>query len=157
VETGVANGFSTAFALLALDRNGEGHLHSVDLPREVGRAYESRHLLRGRGACRHPVGLGVRLADPAELKERWTLVLGRTQDELPPLLERLGRSTCSCTTASTPSTACGSSSTRRGRTCGAAACSSPTTCNSTEAFPRFSREQGRKAVRLARGMALLQK
>ena len=35
VETGVANGFSTAFALLALDHNGEGHLHSVDLPREA--------------------------------------------------------------------------------------------------------------------------
>ena len=29
--------------------------------------------------------------------------------------------------------------------------------NSTEAFSRFSREQGRSPVRLARGMALLQK
>jgi hypothetical protein len=29
--------------------------------------------------------------------------------------------------------------------------------NSTEAFPRFAREQSREPVRLARGMALLQK
>jgi len=29
--------------------------------------------------------------------------------------------------------------------------------NSTEAFPRFVREQGRRPTRLARGMALLQK
>src|SRR6266704_1016430 len=35
VETGVANGFSTAFSLLALQANGEGHLHSIDFPREV--------------------------------------------------------------------------------------------------------------------------
>jgi predicted O-methyltransferase YrrM len=27
---------------------------------------------------------------PAELRERWQLVLGRSQDELPPLLERVG-------------------------------------------------------------------
>ena len=29
-------------------------------------------------------------AIPPELKQRWTLILGRSQEELPPLLERLG-------------------------------------------------------------------
>jgi predicted O-methyltransferase YrrM len=32
VETGVCNGVSTAFLLLALDRNAHGALHSIDLP-----------------------------------------------------------------------------------------------------------------------------
>src|SRR5439155_326535 len=32
VETGVCNGVSTAFLLLALEANGFGELHSIDLP-----------------------------------------------------------------------------------------------------------------------------
>ena len=90
VETGVANGFSTAFALLALDKNGTGHLHSVDLPREVGRDYEDGAFYEGEGRAGIPSGSEPGWLIPADLKERWTLVLGRTQDELPPLLERLG-------------------------------------------------------------------
>src|SRR5579862_4942290 len=32
VETGVCNGKSSAFVLNAMDHNGRGHLHSIDLP-----------------------------------------------------------------------------------------------------------------------------
>ena len=42
--------FIVAFLLLALQANGEGHLHSIDLPREVGREYEI-----GRASCRERV------------------------------------------------------------------------------------------------------
>ena len=90
VETGVANGFSTAFSLLALRANGEGHLHSIDLPREVGREYEPGTFYEGEGRAGIPPGFESGWLIPPELKDRWTLVSGRSQEELPPLLERLG-------------------------------------------------------------------
>ena len=79
VETGVANGFSTAFSLLALERNGEGHLHSVDLPREVGRDYDPGTFYEGEGRAGIPSGSEPGWLIPPELKERWTLILGRSQ------------------------------------------------------------------------------
>ena len=157
VETGVANGFSTAFLLQALAANGEGRLHSIDLPREVGRAYEPGTFYEGRGRAGIPPGAepGWLVAEP--LKERWTLILGRTQDELPPLLERLGtidffmhdsEHSFDCMwfefNAAWP----------RLRPGGVLVSDD---VNSTEAFPRFAREQSRKPLRLARGMALLTK
>ncbi len=74
VETGVANGFSTAFSLLALQQNGEGHLHSVDLPREVGRDYEPGTFFEGEGRAGIPSGSEPGWLIPPELKERWTLI-----------------------------------------------------------------------------------
>jgi hypothetical protein len=157
VETGVANGFSTAFALLALDRNGDGRLHSVDLPREVGRDYESGTFYEGEGRAGIPSGSEPGWLIPPELKERWTLILGRTQDELPPLLERLG-SVDSFMHDSEHSFDCMwfefNEAWPHLREGGVLLSDD---VNSTEAFSRFSREQGRPPVRLARGMALLQK
>ena len=49
VETGVCNGFSTAFSLLALERNGEGRLYSIDLPRMIGTDYEAGTFFEGKG------------------------------------------------------------------------------------------------------------
>jgi predicted O-methyltransferase YrrM len=157
VETGVANGFSTAFALLALDRNGEGRLHSVDLPREVGRDYDSGTFYEGEGRAGIPSGAEPGWLIPPELKERWTLILGRTQDELPPLLERLGtidsfmhdsEHSFDCMwfefNAAWPYL-------REGGVL------LSDDVNSTEAFARFAGEQRRSPVRLARGMALLRK
>lgn len=73
VETGVALGFSSATILAALEANGHGRLHSIDLPapqwdpdREVGELV------------------------PAALRHRWTLELGRSQRLLPRALARLG-------------------------------------------------------------------
>jgi hypothetical protein len=157
VETGVANGFSTAFSLLALQANGEGHLHSVDLPREVGRDYEPGTFHEGEGRAGIPPGSEPGWLIPRELKERWTLILGRTQDELPPLLERLGtidsfmhdsEHSFECMwfefNAAWPALRDGG-------------ILLSDDVNSTEAFPRFAAEKSRRPVRLARGMALLRK
>lgn len=155
VETGVANGFSSAFLLQALHANGEGHLHSIDLPREVGRAYEPGTFYEGEGRAGIPAGSGPGWLIPETLRDRWTLLLGRSQDELPPLLERVGEldlfmhdseHSFDCMwfefNAAWP----------RLRPGGVLVSDD---VNSTDAFPRFAREQGREPLRLARGMSLL--
>jgi hypothetical protein len=157
VETGVANGFSTAFSLLALQANGEGRLYSIDLPREVGRDYEPGTFYEGEGRAGIPPGSEPGWLIPPDLRVRWTLILGRSQEELPPLLERLGtidsfmhdsEHSFDCMwfefNAAWPSLRPGG-------------VLLSDDVNSTEAFPRFAQEQGRRPVRLARGMAFLQK
>jgi Methyltransferase domain len=157
VETGVANGFSTAFSLLALQANGEGHLHSIDLPREVGRDYEPGTFYEGEGRAGIPPGSESGWLIPEELKERWTLVPGKSQDELPPLLGRLGtidtfmhdsEHSFECMwfefNAAWPVLRPGG-------------VLISDDVNSTEAFGGFARKEGRSPVRLAPGMALLQK
>lgn len=72
VETGVAYGVSSAFVLTALKENGQGSLHSVDLPplrREAERFW----------------GIAV----PEELRARWTLHRGSSARVLPRLLEEV--------------------------------------------------------------------
>jgi predicted O-methyltransferase YrrM len=157
VETGVANGFSTAFSLLALQANGSGHLYSIDLPREVGRAYEPGTFYEGEGRAGIPPGSEPGWLIPPALKERWTLILGRSQEKLPPLLERLGtvdifmhdsEHSFECMwfefNAAWPALRPG----------GVLVSDD---VNSTEAFGRFAAQEGREPVRLARGMALLRK
>ena len=90
VETGVCNGVSTAFLLLGLQRNGTGALHSIDLPEYAGARYEPGEFWEGKGGAVIPAGKEPGWMIPEELTERWTLRLGRSQDELPPLLARLG-------------------------------------------------------------------
>jgi predicted O-methyltransferase YrrM len=89
VETGVCNGVSTAFLLLALEDNGEGELHSIDLPEFAGEEYEQGTFWDGKGGAVIPPGKEPGWMVPAELRDRWHLLVGRSQDELPPLLERL--------------------------------------------------------------------
>jgi predicted O-methyltransferase YrrM len=157
VETGVANGFSTAFLLQALHANGEGHLHSIDLPREVGREYEAGTFFEGEGRAGIPPGSEPGWLIPDELRDRWTLILGRSQDELPPLLDRLGavdffmhdsEHSFDCMwfefTTAWP----------RLRDGGVLVSDD---VNSTQAFGRFAHERSRRPLRLARGMALLTK
>jgi len=90
VETGVCNGVSTAFLLLALEDNGQGELHSIDLPEVAGEEYEQGTFWDGKGGAVIPPGKEPGWMVPVDLRHRWHLVLGRSQDELPPLLERLG-------------------------------------------------------------------
>jgi predicted O-methyltransferase YrrM len=157
VETGVANGFSTAFSLLALQANGQGHLHSIDLPREVGREYEPGMFYEGEGRAGIPPGSQSGWLIPEDLRERWTLVSGKSQDELPPLLARLGtidtfmhdsEHSFDCMwfefNAAWPALRPG----------GVLVSDD---VNSTEAFGLFAKQERREPVRLARGMALLQK
>jgi predicted O-methyltransferase YrrM len=157
VETGVANGFSTAFLLQALDANGEGRLHSIDLPREVGRAYEPGTFYEGEGRAGIPPGSEPGWLVPEQLRKRWTLILGRSQEELPPLLDRLGtidffmhdsEHSFDCMwfefNAAWP----------RLREGGVLVSDD---VNSTAAFARFAEQESRGPLRLARGMALLTK
>ncbi len=157
VETGVANGFSTAFSLLALQVNETGHLHSVDMPREVGREYEPGTFYEGEGRAGIPPGSESGWLIPQALKERWTLILGRSQEELPPLLGRLGtidafmhdsEHSFDCMwfefNAAWPALRPG----------GVLVSDD---VNSTHAFGQFAAQERRDPVRLARGMALLQK
>jgi Methyltransferase domain len=157
VETGVANGFSTAFSLLALQANGTGHLHSIDFPREVGRDYEQGEFYEGEGRAGIPAGSEPGWLIPQVLKERWTLILGRSQEELPPLLGRLGPID-SFMHDSEHSFDCmwfEFSSAWPALRPGGLLLSDDV--NSTQAFQRFAGEQGCEPVFLARGMALLRK
>jgi hypothetical protein len=74
VETGVAHGVTSRFILEALERNGHGHLWSIDLPplervwrKQVGAAVGEHH------------------------SHRWTYIRGSSRRRLPELLSRLGR------------------------------------------------------------------
>jgi predicted O-methyltransferase YrrM len=73
LETGVAYGVSSAFILRALEENGSGTLHSVDLP-PLRREYE-----RFWG-----------IAVPEALKGRWKLHRGSSTRVLPRLLDETG-------------------------------------------------------------------
>jgi predicted O-methyltransferase YrrM len=90
VETGVCNGVSTAFVLLALEDNGKGRLHSIDLPEVAGEEYEKGTFWDGKGGAVIPPGKEPGWMVPPGLRERWDLVLGRSQDQLPALLDRVG-------------------------------------------------------------------
>ncbi len=90
VETGVCNGVSTAFLLLALDANREGELHSLDLPEIAGEDYEAGTFWDGKGGAVVPAGKEPGWMVPERLRGRWHLTLGRSQDELPGLVDRLG-------------------------------------------------------------------
>jgi predicted O-methyltransferase YrrM len=74
LETGVGYGVSSAFILKALEKNGAGILHSVDLP---------------------PLGQNaddfVGFLLPEALKHRWRLHRGVSKRILPPLLRQMGR------------------------------------------------------------------
>lgn len=74
VETGVANGISSAYILLALEKNQKGQLYSIDIGDRV---------LLPPGA---PTGWIV----PGWLRHRWTFHMGDTRALLAPLLARLG-------------------------------------------------------------------
>jgi predicted O-methyltransferase YrrM len=74
VETGVANGVTSTFILQALEVNGSGELHSIDLPPLA--VYD---------------GSEVGSLIPQNLRHRWRLNLGSSRRLLPPLAERLGK------------------------------------------------------------------
>jgi Methyltransferase domain len=74
VETGVAHGVTSRFVLEALERNGHGHLWSVDRP-PIEREWQQQ------------IGIAV---DDA-LRKRWSYILGSSRRRLPGLLNQLGQ------------------------------------------------------------------
>lgn len=73
VETGIANGVSSCYLLLAMQKNRKGHLHSVEIDR-------SNVLLEGRDP-----GWIV----PESLRLRWSIHMGPSEFILPDLLKGL--------------------------------------------------------------------
>ena len=95
VETGTANGVSTAYLLAALDRNGSGRLVSIDLPFEAEAGGRYRPLVAGTSiglydASPLPQGKAPGWLVPERLRGRWELRLGDARTLLPALLEELG-------------------------------------------------------------------
>ncbi len=157
VETGVCNGFSTAFSLLALRNNGHGELHSIDLPRIVGTEYAPGTFFEGRGQAGVPSGKEPGWLIPDHLREPWTLILGRSQDELPALLERVATidSFLHDSEHSFENMWFEYAQAYPALRPGGVLISHD--INTTEAFFRFAAEVGREPVRISRGMAFIRK
>jgi Methyltransferase domain len=87
VEVGVSSGVSSAYILNAMDLNGAGTLHSVDLP-----SLERRHPGRRkpvRMSWSLPPGRASGWAVPFPLRKRWDLRLGDKSAVLPILADEL--------------------------------------------------------------------
>lgn len=76
IETGVENGISTYFILSALERNGYGMLHSI----EIRETLDSNIFKEGK-----KTGWVV----PEELRHRWNFLLGDSKEILPRILSEL--------------------------------------------------------------------
>ena len=74
VETGVAHGVTSRFILEALERNGEGHLWSIDLP-PFERDWRKQ----------------VAIAVGDHCTDRWSYISGSSRRRLPELLSQLGQ------------------------------------------------------------------
>jgi hypothetical protein len=90
VETGVANGLSSAYILCALERNQHGKLYSIDLPCVEGIEYPNGYFKPEGLDGTIPRGEQSGWLIPDYLRRRWELTLGRTSDRLKPLLGKLG-------------------------------------------------------------------
>jgi hypothetical protein len=74
VETGVANGVSSSYLLLAMEKNGAGRLHSIDIG-------DASYL---------PPGKTTGWIVPQFLKHRWDFRVGDSKILLPKLLAEIG-------------------------------------------------------------------
>jgi predicted O-methyltransferase YrrM len=83
VETGVLNGFSSAFVLLAMEHNSAGSLISIDLPSEDPE-------ILSQGTSELPKGRATGWAIPDRLRDRHDLRLGPAQELLPRALAEVG-------------------------------------------------------------------
>ncbi len=77
IETGCATGTTASLILYALERNGFGHLHTLDL--------------RDPADWISHAGLTTGFLVPERLKARWSLILKDAKVALPELLSRLGK------------------------------------------------------------------
>ena len=73
IETGVAHGVTSRFILEALEKNGSGHLWSIDRP-PMEREWKSQ------------IGIAV----DGHFQHRWSYILGSSRRRLPGLLSQLG-------------------------------------------------------------------
>lgn len=88
IETGVCNGLSTMYLLLALRKNGQGHLHSIDYPYYADEALDEfrAETFEGYGGAAIPADKEPGWIVPDELRDLWNLRIGKSQRELPKLV-----------------------------------------------------------------------
>lgn len=91
VETGVCNGVSTLFILLALHENEKGTLYSIDYPLKVDESLEKfrNETFEQYGGAAIPSDKQPGWIIPDKLRSRWELTIGKTQRELPRLVTEL--------------------------------------------------------------------
>lgn len=91
VQTGVCNGLSSAFIMLALDRNGDGgKLHVIDMPAVFNPA-DPVWTRRGKvyGVV-IPEGKSSGWIVPDSCRDRFEVIVGDAKVHLPKLIDRLG-------------------------------------------------------------------
>ena len=89
LEVGVSSGVSSAYLLNALEKNGAGTLHSIDLPSlpRGNRAGKTSP----RDSWSLPPGRSSGWAVPFPLRKRWDLRLGDKREVIPLLARELSR------------------------------------------------------------------
>lgn len=87
VETGVCNGLSTLYLLLALNENDAGTLYSIDYPYYADEPLEEfrADTFAGYGGAAIPSDKSPGWIIPDELRDDWVLREGKSQAELPQL------------------------------------------------------------------------
>lgn len=83
VETGVANGESSAFILGAMETNKQGRLYSIDLPPKQEEIFDDK------ASYLMPPGKKVGWLVSKSLRHRWTLILEPAEEALPHLVQHL--------------------------------------------------------------------
>lgn len=89
MEVGVSSGVSSAYLLNAMELNGAGTLHSVDLP--ANPASGPSHRKKPGSSWTIPPGRASGWAVPFGLRKRWDLRLGDKAEVLPLLARELRR------------------------------------------------------------------
>lgn len=91
VETGVSNGLSTLSVLLALQMNENGHLYSIDYPFRADESLEEfrQETFDNYAGAAIPSDKEPGWIIPDQLRDRWDLIIGKSQRELPLLLSEL--------------------------------------------------------------------
>lgn len=89
VETGVCNGVSSLFILKALAENGNGRLYSVDYPYRADESLDEfrNDTFEQYGGAAIPSDKDPGWIVPEDLRKRWELRLGKSQVQLPKLLQ----------------------------------------------------------------------
>lgn len=90
VETGVQNGFSSAFILQGIQDNGNGRLYSIDLPNVAYKVDATGRIHKDEVRKGGETGFVV----PNGLRKNWQLILGDARTELPRLLQDLTEIDC---------------------------------------------------------------
>lgn len=91
VETGVCNGVSTLAVLLALKKNEQGTLHSIDYPFRADESLEEfqAETFDGYGGAAIPNNKNPGWIIPEALTSRWELTIGKSQQKLPETIVEL--------------------------------------------------------------------